>query len=354
MSKRNHCLAVLALSMLAVVTLTCGPGEGDTEGKTAAVPTPTQAIVPTRTQAIVPTATVPRVTAVPTHTPVPVQTPQEDALLDELFEEAYFIGCGGGSNPCWDWLSEQQPELPAVGLAHSMVGSDDDMVICLLGFPFDEQITVSFYAPDGDLLVSGDFITDRGTAFQIHPGDVWEEVGWAETSDDAHVDIISIRVAWLAILPAEGYIRAISASAYAEGSFDVGLPRVSVLPTSWENSADIFGSTGRFPLWTGDEAVIAGAGFEPEKSVPLGVYLERSTYYPEESGRLLLSEIVTTDDEGNFYMLIQIEPSDPAGYYCVLVVITAPEGEHCFHGDVFDGMNCYAGPITCFTVEEPG
>jgi hypothetical protein len=332
MNKKSYYLFFFALIVPIIATSACSSSGSDGRERATAAPT--------RTRAIVPTATVPRVADVPTHTPMPVQTPQEDTLL-ELFEEAYFIGKGGGGWECWEWHREQQPESPAVGFLSDRV--------CLLGFPLEEQITVSFYAPDGDLLVSGDFITDRGTVFQIHPGDVREEVGWTEKAYDEKNDIISIRVTWPVILPAEGYIRALSASAYAEGLFNVGLSPVSVLPAAWENGTNIFGLYYGFVFSSGDEAVIVGTDFEPNNSFPLGIYLENS-------GGLVLSEVVTTDNQGNFYMRIQIEPSDPAGVYCVLVVTTAPEGPYCHYeeGETFDGILCYTGPIAFFTVEQPG
>jgi uncharacterized protein YfaS (alpha-2-macroglobulin family) len=91
--------------------------------------------------------------------------------------------------------------------------------------------------------------------------------------------------------------------------------------------------------------MIIGAGFEPKRSVPLGIYLGTTP------GRLILSKIATTDAQGNFGVSARIEPSDPTGFYRVLVVTTDPDGGHCFVEDALNVTECYSGPTACFQVQ---
>jgi hypothetical protein len=375
MDRRHIPLIALALLLLIPLTTTC-----DSKGATPPRPTSTWPPVlspePTNTLVLRSTATAsvptqvgrpspepePSNTSVPrepTDTPMPIQTPQVDTQIHGLFEEVYFSGAGGAVSECMWWVELQQPEPPAVGLTYGRRAHGDTRVICLWGFSLYEQVTVSFYAPNGDLLISGDFIADKeNTVFQILPGGIREAVGWIERLPESNAyenkDVIGIDVAWPVILPAEGHISAVSASAYAEAPLHVGLRRVSVLPAAWEDIDDFFGLDGCFAFSAGDEALILGTGFEPNSSLPLGVYLVRNEVF--DPGRLVLSEIVNTNDQGDFSMSIQIEQvesSDPAECYYVLIVATDP-GENVFcpteEEDILFYPNCSIGPLACFQV----
>jgi hypothetical protein len=102
--------------------------------------------------------------------------------------------------------------------------------------------------------------------------------------------------------------------------------------------------------------VIFGTGFEPDNSFPLGVYSDDPTQY--EASKLVLSEFVNTDDQGDFSMLIQIEPSDVDAYgvlrYHVLAVTTAPSEQDPWchqepeEDDTYSYQACRIGPLACF------
>lgn len=333
MDKRHILCPLPALLLLIALAMACGSGSD-------VPPEPTRTVALVRSPA--PTAT--PLPMEPTHTPTPVQTPQADIPIDELWEElSFFPGAGG------DDCGPAPAQLPSVMLEYRFLASDaDNRVICLWGFPLDEQITVSFYAPNGDLLVSGDFIVYKHLVFQIHPGSVRELVGSGDLWSGGSV--LGIDTAWPATLPREGRVTAVSASAHAESPFDLGLrgdkPRVRVLPTSWENGGDPFILDGRFTFSPGDEAAILGTGFEPNNRFPLGIYWGGGSQGP--AGELILSKVISTDDQGNFHMRIQIDPVYPEAIYYV-VVVSAPPDSDCFRPiDVY--LEACIGPLGHFRV----
>jgi hypothetical protein len=193
----------------------------------------------------------------------------------------------------------------------------------------------------------------RWTVRQIYPGGIGRIVGSATLEDEG--SLIKIGVTWPATLPDEGYVTATSPSAYAEGTFDLGIPgddpRVSVLPKDWENGAGLF---GRFPAFSpGDDVVILGTGFEPNSSVPLGIY-RGGMWQGMGPGRLVLAKVVNVDDQGRFTMQSMIDVSDPTDepidLYLVLAVTTTRDEMGC-GPEENDYYWCPMGPLAWFQME---
>ena len=168
---------------------------------------------------------------------------------------------------------------------------------------------------------------------------------------------ISIDLAWPSVFPDEGFLSASSTSAYAESSFSIDeprdQPRLSVLPTEWENDGDIFAIWSCPNYSVGDEVIIFGTGFDVSSTFPLGVYINKSR---DRSGeKLVLSEIVNTDEDGNFTLSIQTEESDVGSWFHVLVVVEdLSENPWCSkeeHDVSYEA--CPIGPLACFQVSLP-
>jgi hypothetical protein len=144
-------------------------------------------------------------------------------------------------------------------------------------------------------------------------------------------------------------IVASSASAVRESSFMVERPDRAISTMPYRDISPFEDRYGHRDSYSaGEQVSIQGTNFEPNADLPLGLYY--LTEHSEEhdgciSGTcvaaLVSSGITTTDNQGDFSASVLVEPSYPAGCYCIASVD--------WHWGA-ESLTC-GGP--CFTVTVP-
>ncbi|MEK7276410.1 MAG: sugar-binding protein [Chloroflexota bacterium] len=283
------------------------------------------------------------------------RTPGASATLkSELFFGGYG---GGGSTICDNAWPDLGAHLPAVGglfyfstddLSALRIGS-----LCLYGFPFDDEITITLSMPTGEVVSSGKFMVEKisnygGSGYdeynlaQTWPPDAPGSSGFVSPTllDGTPVSIIEVGVVWPANFPNAGVVVAESASAQAAAEISVGTPRLTTLVPGAAGGINVFDLSS--PCYSDSGAVdLYGTGFDHDSDVPFGFY------FSEEDAdvfALVRSITVAADADGNFHTSLSwpLDPSDPAGQYSVIAVVNA------------ETDNGYAaGPRLCFRIPSP-
>jgi hypothetical protein len=316
----------------------------------------------TQTPGAVPSATVPPLGSAPTDTPQADQPTPELEIVAELKKELYFGGTGGGG-----WAFCEPPpdsELPAVEISTVAYESR----ICLFGFPLDERITVDLHAPNGDVYSAVFWVvgevdsvtlvraylsnTDEPPEASAAPGEVYEGVDGAT--------VIQAYLSWPIGLPIGDWHAVVSStSAQAFASFTSVLEPYSDGPRihTWPD-IDIHPFENRYcdSYSVGERVAILGTNLGPNEDLVLAIYhAERDPAPLDPPAFLVYSEMVTTDDRGNFRTSLRDESTDSAGWYGVIVV-TDPDNEYGYVAVDPQGSAKgwkFRGPTDCFQVQRP-
>lgn len=355
-NQRHHYLALFALIVLIIAAPACGPGKGHTEDQVATTVA--------QTAEAVPSATVPQLGSAPTDTSEADDPTPELEIVAELKKELYFGGTGGGG---WAFC-EPPPDTDSPAVEISTLGYESR--ICLFGFPLDERITVDLHAPNGDVY-SADFWvvaevdsltlvraylsnTDEPPEASAAPGDVYEGVGG--------VTVIQAYLSWPIGLPIGDWHALVhSASAQAVTSFTSVVESYSDRPRihTWPDS-DIHPFENHYcdSYSAGERVAILGTNLEANEDLVLAIYHaeeDPSRFVWGAPAFLVYSEMVTTDDRGNFRTSLRDESTDPAGWYAVIVV-TDLDNEYGYVAvDPPGGAKGwrFRGPTDCFQVQRP-
>ncbi len=251
-------------------------------------------------------------------TPVPTRT------IELQYTLTADLPLGTSSQPCSDFLDLSQP-LPAVAAFRDGEGG----ALCLFGFMPDEPVTVSLYPPDSNRPYTDayTFTTNEQGAYVVLAQSGRETVlpiGEASVALEM-IPTIKVRL-WMPVGVELGEWRVVASGPYsgsAETTFTVAPPdhpMISTMP-----------STNINPLWNrgcdetryvaGDQVHIQGSGFEPDITLPVGIYRRTQN----ETTRAVSFNFVTgfavhTDEEGGFTATARIGALDEPGLYFIVGV----------------------------------
>jgi len=267
-----------------------------------------------------PPAQEPPPTVAPTKEPAPTEAPAQPAIeastVAQLQEELWVTG-----PPIMMIMfcleAPEEVEMPAA----SWEGGLDSGHLCLWGFPAGEEIAYEFYEAGGDLVAAG-----AAQAEEFLEGPSVAEVT-VEMGDQASGD-------WT--------VRAASPSAQLDTTIPVEItpaPRLRAVPGPQVAAGHTLRS-----LAAGDQVTVSGSGMPENATVALGIYKTEDGADWTIHYQLVFSGTVRTDGTGRFESMLTIEPSDPAGDYCVVVPLAA---------DYMPGTAVtFDGATACFTVTQ--
>lgn len=251
-------------------------------------------------------------------TPVPTRT------IELQYTLTADIPLGVTTQSCSDFLDLSRP-LPAVAaFRDGEAGS-----LCLFGFMPDEPITVMLYPPGSNRPYTDVYTfttTEQGAYVVLAQSNRETVLPIGEVSIALEmIPAIKIRL-WMPVGVELGEWRVVASGPYsgeAETTFTIAPPdhpMISTMP-----------STNINPLWNrgcdetryiaGDQVRIQGSGFEPDITLPVGIYRR----VQDETTRTVSFNFVTgfavhTDEEGSFTASAQIGMLDEPGLYMIVGV----------------------------------
>lgn len=317
---------------------------GSLGGALSAAGTPTPTRPPTQTATRTPLRT-------PRRTPTRTLAPFVAALRKQLS----WGGAGGGfsdpgmaQNTCGADLAIPK-NLPAIIPVPRR--ADDFGSLCLVGFTFDQPVTLQFSSPDRKADVTG--VLRRGEAIipgsdylleQIQPaiGDLAAGT-LALNHPGAPVAMV---IVWMPLGLPEGrwQVEARSGGQSARTTIDTTWPKdaprlawrypqASILGRPPE--VNMYAVTGCNRARLGEKIALFGSGFTPNTAIPVGLY----TAY---MGSELQGQVsVSADRAGKFSLNFTADPLTPPGDYAIVAVVNPNTNEM-----------PEAGPIACIKTLE--
>ena len=328
---RKYRLIFIPLLVL-MISLACSlPSQPTTEAPTQVpsevplgggeVPSPSATDTATPVEPQAPTEAPPQatVTASPTAIPEAFPTVASGVLKEQLF----YGGMGGGGDEgdlCEDVFPEPGSELPIIvpeGRS-DYSGMLETHTVCIFGFPFDEDITMTVHAPDGKLI--GEGLLHVNTAEIENGVRRWDEdLGdWLWIGEAQVVEGIPTARLYLWVPMGLPYgkwnLSFETPNTSFGGPFDNTPPEgmaVSILP---EGTFDMFPEFGCEHFGPDEIVYIYGHGFEPHTALPLGVYVDA-----DWGDTVLVDSLsVPTGEYGEFAGWIKIKEAYPEGYFRII------------------------------------
>lgn len=263
----------------------------------------------------------------------------------ELYYEA---GGGGGLGPhCFDKVPNPIFGVPALRGAEQW---GEEGALCLIGFPFDEPITLNLYRPDGGFYKAAELVVgppdENGVSevFEIAiEGEEMRAVGIAEEIDG--MPIIHLATWWpVSQFAGEWYAEASSSSVSAEWPFTVSQSigtDISVVP---DEGLTPFGYA-ECPAYTSDKRLnVTGINFNLrvfDAGQPIGFYFRGE----DNVLRIVAGFIVEPNSDQEVALPILLDSLGIPGEYVVVAVIRPDEDT--FH---LDGSG--PGATACFRIIE--
>jgi len=287
-----------------------------TENINPATPVPTAATEPPATQ--IPTVTM---QAFPT---VPAGILREQLYLG--IQGTMMTGLGEGI--CQEQLPEPDIELPAIVPLgrNETIGMQETLQFCIYGFPLDQQVYISVYAPDGTFMGDGLFMADSGD-LQNGVRLLNDESGnWAWSGDAEFIEgIPTVRLLlWMPAGLEYGSWKMVlfTTERSVEEKFENPVTenmRISTLP---EGEIDLMPPYPCSTFNPGEPVNIYGAGFDREMTLPLGMYVDMG------NGELTLvdSLMVSSDENGDFTAWLEVKAAYPEGSYSIVPIQAVEEG----------------------------
>lgn len=239
--------------------------------------------------------------------------------------------------------------------------------LCIWGFPFDEEITVSMQSPDGKVYharyqVQFDEVDRYGGVLLQRidpPMDESSYVGSVIQNDNNDIVGIEINLWWSVIFPlGEWHVEAKSISAESDVTVEVisADPKIalSLVPTDglspfekeWQSTA-LLGCQAESAYTSGMGFNVSGINFSADQIYTFAIYHENQ----EGLFNLAFNSLVEVDSNGRFMTNIKVEPTDPPGLYVVALIIN-PEQQILSENDLYSFLIGQFRPdaVGCFYV----
>jgi len=258
----------------------------------------------------------------------------EPEIITGLRDEIYFEGGGGDGVFCHNVHPQPGDPLPMVRVYRG--APLDNGVLCLFGFPRQQQLTVVLRSPGGDSFSALYELQANDRVIQLQPtAEIPVEGFFWTVPDISGPEILEIPLWWPVGLPTGMW--SIRVNNYPESLFDFAYegPAVSTMP---DTSINPFISHECGTYSAGDQVLVRGASFGPNVVVHYGIYLRGTDFY---TASLVGDGIVTTDNQGSFSTVFRIESTDPSGTFFFIPVLDPDIEEY-----KLDSMNiaCYQVP----------
>lgn len=324
--------------LVVLVALACSlPFQATTEAPTSprfpteppdggtSAPNSTNTELPAATQAPADTQTSIEVPAEPTATEGLTETPGAfpTVAAGVLKEQLFYGGLGGGGDEdllCEDLIPAPGSELPLIvpeGRSEYF-GMISTQTFCIFGFPFDEEIYTALYASDGKLAGEGimqvnSALMDEGVTVLEETTGNWVWIGEAAVVEGSPTVRLYI---WIPLgLPFGQWNLNFESEIMSFASpFENTPPEflaINTLP-GWE--IDLIPSHGCITYGPDETVYIYGYSFEPNTSLPLGVYVDADW----GDSVLVDSLSVTTGDHGEFKAWVKVKDWYPPGFYHII------------------------------------
>ena len=286
------------------------------------------------TETINPTNLLATEETLPTATQIPTVSMQAFPTVPAgILKEQLYLGIQGTvmtgleEGICQEYLPEADNELPMIVPLgrNDTIGMQETLQFCIYGFPLDQQVYISVYAPDGTFMGDGLFMVDSGD-LQNGVRLLNDKSGNWAWSGDAEIieEIPSVRLLlWMpAGLPTGTWKMVLftterSVEETFENPFAENM-RISTLP---EGEIDLMPPYPCSTFNPGESVNIYGAGFDSEMTLPLGVYVDSG------NGELTLMDslMVSSDENGDFTAWLEVNEAFPAGTYSIVPIQAVEE-----------------------------